>query len=116
MVPSILGKSGSGNSALASTKMTFLPALREKEGWKNASRNGGIKHVIEDQIPNVLCQMGDLFSTRLSGKSQAIMLATTCLSISHTFVVDLARFISDTHHDLDLAGFPTESNWLLETK
>ena len=116
MVPPILGKAGSGNSAISSTKNTFLPALREKEDWQNATCNGGVKHIIEDQMPNVIYQMKDLISTRLQGNSQAIMLATTCLSISHTFVVELARFISDTHRDLDLAGFPSKASWLLVTK
>ena len=116
MVPLILGKAGSGNSAIFSTKNTFLPALREKEDWQNSTRNGGVKHIIEDQMPNVIYQMKDLIGTRLHGNSQAIMLATTCLSISHTFVVELARFISDTHRDLELAGFPTKSSWLLVTK
>ena len=60
--------------------------------------------------------MKDLISTRLSGNSQAIMLATTCLSVSHTFLVELVRFITDTHRDLELAGFPTKSSWLLVTK
>ena len=60
--------------------------------------------------------MKDLISTRLSGNSQAIMLATTCLSVSHTFLVELVRFITDTHRDLELAGFPTKSSWFLVTK
>lgn len=60
--------------------------------------------------------MKDLISTRLMGNSQAIILATTCLSVSHTFVVELIRFITDTHRDLDLAGFPAKSSWLLVTK
>ena len=50
MVPPILGKAGSGNSAIASTKNTFLPAFREKDDWENATRNGDVKHVIEDQM------------------------------------------------------------------
>ena len=116
MVPTILGRAGSGNSALSSTKTTFLPALRSKDDWENPTRNGGVKHVIEDQMPNVLYQMKDLITTRLRGNSQAIMLATTCLSISHSFVVDLCRFISDTHRDLHMAGFPPTSSWLLVTK
>lgn len=116
MVPPILGKAGGGNTALASTKLTFLPALREKEDWENKTRNGGVRYVIEDQMPNVIFQMKDLISTRLYGNSQAIMLATTCLSISQTFLVELIRFVSDTYRDLDLAGFPEKSSWLLVTK
>lgn len=57
MVRPIWGKVGSGNSAIASTKNTLLLALREKEDWKNATRNGGVKHVIKDQMPNVIYQM-----------------------------------------------------------
>lgn len=116
MIPPILGKSGSGNTAISSTKNTFLPALKEKEDWENSMRNGGVKRVIEEQMPNIIYQMKDLIGTRLRGNSQAIMLATTCLSISHTFVVELSRFISDTHRDLDLAGFPANASWLLVTK
>ena len=67
-------------------------------------------------MPNVLYQMKDLISTRLRGNSQAIMLATRCLSISHSFVVDLCRFISDTHRDLEMAGVPASASWLLVTK
>ena len=44
------------------------------------------------------------------------MLAATCLSISQTFLVELIRFVSDTYRDLDLAGFPEKSIWLLVTK
>lgn len=44
------------------------------------------------------------------------MLATTCLSISHTFVVNLIRFITDTHRDLELAVLPARSSWLLVIK
>lgn len=116
IIPPILGRADSGNSAINSTENTFLPALREKEDWEHATRNGGVKHVIEDQIPSVIYQMKDLISTRLWGNSQAIMLATTCLPESHTFIVELIRFITDTHRDLDMAGFPTKSSWLLVTK
>ena len=72
MIPMILGKAGSGNSALSSTKTTFLPALCNKDDWENHTRNGGVKHVIEDQMPNVLYQMKDLITTRLRGNSQAV--------------------------------------------
>ena len=116
MIPPNLGKAGSGNSALAGTKTTFLPALREKVDWENKYRNGGVRYIIEDQMPNVIYQMKDLISTRLRGNSQAIMLATTCLSVSQTFVVELIRFISDTYRDLELAGFPEKASWLLVTK
>ena len=116
MVPPILGKAGSGNSAITATKNKFLPALREKEDWENSTKKGGVKHVIEDQMSHVIYQMKDLISTQLRGNSEAMMLATTCLSVSHTFVVELIRFISDTHRDLDLAGFPAKSSWLLVTK
>ena len=81
MIPIIFGRA-SGNAALSSTKTTFLPAMREKEDWETSSRDGGIKRIIEDQIKNVLCQMRDLISSRLHGRSEAIMLATTCLSLS----------------------------------
>ena len=115
MIPSIFGRA-SGNSALSSTKTTFLPAMREKEDWETNSREGGIKRIIEDQIKNVLSQMRDLISARLHGKTEAIMLATTCLSVSQAFVIDLSRFISDTYNDLSLSGFPTKASWLLVTK
>lgn len=90
--------------------------MREKEDWETKSREGGITHIIDDQIKNILCQMRDLISSRLHGKSEAIMLATTCLSISQAFVIDLSRFISDTYNDLSLSGFPAKSSWLLVTK
>ena len=115
MLPSIFGKA-SGNSAFSSTKKSFLPALREKEDWETKSREGGVKRVIEDQIKNVLCQMRDLISARLQGRSEAIMLASTCLTASQAFVIDLSRFISDTHSDLELSGFPKDASWLLVTK
>ena len=116
MNPPILGKAGSGNSAISSTKTTFLPALKEKEDWENTMRNGGVKRVIEEQMPNIIYQMKDLIGTRLVGNSQAIMLATTCLSISQIFVAELPRFVSDTYRDLDLAGFPSNSSWLFVIK
>ena len=115
VIPPIFGRS-SGISSFASTKTTFLPVLKEKEAWETKARDGGAKGVIEDQIPNVLFQMRDLISSRLEGKSQAIMLVTTCLSISHSFVIDLARFISDTSMDLERSGFPHKQSWLLVTK
>lgn len=116
MIPPVFGKAGSGNNALSSTRTTFLPALRGKEDWETKSRDGGIKRVIEDQMPNIMYQMRDLIATRLGGQNQAIMLATTCLSISQAFAIDLLRFISDTYRDLELSGFPEQSSWLLVTK
>ena len=115
MIPIIFGRA-SGNSALSSTKTTFLPAMREKDDWETAGRDGGIKRIIEDQIKNILCQMRDLIQSMLQGRSEAIMLATTCLSISQAFVIDLSTFISDTHSDLELSGFPKKASWLLVTK
>lgn len=115
MLPAIFGKA-SGNSAFSSTKKTFLPALREKDDWETKNRDGGVKRIIEDQIKNVLCQMRDLITARLHGRSEAIMLATTCLSASQAFIIDLSRFISDTHSDLELSGFPSDASWLLVTK
>ena len=116
MIPPIFGRAGGGNSALSSTRNTFLPALKEKEDWETKNRDGGIKRIIDDQMPNVMYQLRDLISTRLQGQTQAIMLATTCLSILQAFVIDLSRFISDTHRDLELSGFPSKSSWLLVTK
>ena len=86
--------------------------MREKEDWETRLRDGGIKRIIEDQIKNVLSQIRDLFSARLYGKSEAIMLATSCLSLSQAFVLDLSKFISDTYADLELSGFPAKANWL----
>lgn len=106
MIPPIFGEPGVGNSSLSSTRTTFLHTLRGKADWETKSRDGGIKRVIEDQMPNIMYQMRDLISTRLDGKTQAIMLATTCLSISQAFTIDLSRFISDTHGDLEISGFP----------
>ena len=34
MIPPIFGRAGGGNSALSSTRNTFLPALKEKEDWE----------------------------------------------------------------------------------
>lgn len=90
MVPSIFGRS-TGNSALSFTKKSFLPAMREKADWETPSRDREIKRIIEEQIKNVLCQMRGLISSRLQGRSEAIMLATTCLSLSQAFVIDLSR-------------------------
>lgn len=115
MIPIIFGRA-SGNSALSSTKTTFLPAMREKDDWETTGRDGDIKRIIEDQIKNIVFQMRDLIQSRLQGRSEAIMLATTCLSISHAFVIDLSRFISDTYGDMELFGFPKKASWLLVTK
>ena len=60
--------------------------------------------------------MRDLITARLQGNSEAIMLATTCLSASQAFIIDLSRFISKTHRDLELSGFPAGVSWLLVTK
>ena len=57
IIPPILGKAGSGNLALAGTKTTFLPALREKVDWENKYRNGGVRYIIEDQITE--CNLSD---------------------------------------------------------
>ena len=95
MIPPIFGRS-SGNSAFSSTKTTFLPALKEKDDWETVGCDGGVKRIIEDQIPIVLFQMRDLISTRLAGNSEAIMLATTCLASPHSFVIDLCHLVSDT--------------------
>lgn len=115
-IPPIFGRAGSGNLSLSSTRTSFLPALRTKEDWETKARNGGIKRVIDDQMPNVMYQMRDLIATRLEGQTQAIVLATTYISISQAFVIDLSRFLSDTYRDLEIAGFPPDSSWLLVTK
>ena len=108
MIPFIFGRA-KGNSALPSTKNTFLPAMREKEDWETSSRDGGINRIIYDQIKNVLCQMRDLISSRFYGRSEGIMLTMTCLSLPQAFVIDLSRFISDTYSDLHLSGFPEKA-------
>ena len=101
---------------MSTTRTTFLPALRTKEDWETKTRDGGIKRVIDDQMPNIMYQMRDLIATRLQGNTQAIMLATTCLSTSQAFVIDLSLFISDTFRDLELSEFPEKLSWLLVTK
>ena len=60
--------------------------------------------------------MRDLIIARLHGRSEAIILATTCLTASQAFVINLSRFISDTRSDLKISGFLKEASWLLVSK